>query len=113
MQPSAKFEKNVRTIARKNRRIARGHTTYIDETGILRKRATESVASGLPIKGLLTMVLGFILFKSVVLASIGEASYGQRLDLLTSGTPFEQVGAWALGIDPVTAIIGGMLNPLF
>jgi hypothetical protein len=113
MQASLKFDKRVRTIARKNRRLARGHTSYIDETGVIRKRPARGMGRGLPIKGLLLMGLGFTLFKAIVLASLSPSGYAQRLALLESGTVFEQAGAWALQIDPVTRTLGGMLNPLF
>ncbi|MGX9355403.1 hypothetical protein ACS3SW_09645 [Roseobacteraceae bacterium S113] len=113
MDASLKFDKRVRTIARKNRRIARGHTSYIDATGVIRKKPSGSVLSGVPIKGLLMMVIGFAVFKAIVLASAGKATYESRVDILASGTPFEQAGAWVMQIDPATQFLAALFGPLF
>lgn len=110
MDASLKFDKRVRTIARKNRRIARGHTTYIDALGVVRKKPARR-GINLPIQGLIMLVLGFALFKGVILASAGQAVYDTRLEVLASGNVFEQAGAWALQIDPVTRVIAALLGP--
>ena len=109
MDASLKFDKRVRTIARKNRRIARGHTSYIDAMGVIRKKPKRSVLN-LPIKGVLMLVLGFAIFKAVILAADGRGAYERRLDLLAEGTIFEQVGAWVLQIDPVTRVLAGLFG---
>lgn len=109
MEASLKFDKRVRTIARKNRRIARGHTTYIDSMGIVRKKSVKR-GPHIPFRGLFTIALGFCLFKAVVLASAGSKVYDTRLDGMLGGTAFEQAGAWALQIDPVTRFMAGIIG---
>ena len=112
MEASLKFDKRVRTIARKNRRIARGHTTYIDAMGVVRKRPSRSGMS-LPLTGLMTIAAGFIFFKAVILASAGKPVYLNRVEVLAEGTIFEQAAAWTLQIDPVTRIVASILSPIF
>lgn len=112
MQASAEFDKRVRSIARKNRQLARGRKTYVDETGVIRHRAVRQ-KSAIPFKAIVLFALGFIAFKSLVLASAGAEDYAKRLALLETGTLFERAGAWALQIDPVTEFVGTKLDPLF
>ncbi|WP_425037771.1 hypothetical protein [Primorskyibacter sp. S187A] len=113
MDASLKFDKRVRTIAKKNRRIARGHTTYIDAMGVIRKRPSRGIVSNIPFKGIIYLFLGFSIFKAVALASAGSATYAARLGLLESGTLFERAGAWVLQIDPVTRFLAGIFAPIF
>ena len=112
MQASVDFDKRVRSIARKNRQLARGRKTYVDEQGVIRQKPTRQ-RSAIPYKAVALFALGFIAFKSLVLASDGLEDYNKRLALLETGTMFEKLGAWALQIDPVTEFVGTKLDPLF
>lgn len=109
MDSSLKFDKRVRTIARKNRRLARGYTTYIDEMGVLRKKQTRQ-GPQVPVRGLILLTIGFTMFKAFVLVNIGRAAYDLRIDTLNSGTIFEQAGAWMLQVDPLTRFAAGLLS---
>ena len=53
-----------------------------------------------------------ILYKAVMLAWLGDASYLDRLNELNNGTIAEQAGAWVLQIDPVTRAIADFVQPL-
>lgn len=104
------FDKRVRKIAKKNRRIARGSEKYIDATGIMRERPKRSVTN-FPLKGLFLVALGFFAFKGFLLAHQGVDQYNDRLALLQSGTIFEQAGAWMMQIEPVAARFAGFFSP--
>lgn len=104
------FDKRVRKIARKNRRLARGSEKYIDATGVMRERPRRSITN-LPIKGLFLVALGFFAFKGFLLAHQGVEGYKDRLEVLNNGTVFEQFGAWLMQIEPVTARFAGFFAP--
>lgn len=53
-----------------------------------------------------------IAFKAVLYATLGGATYTNRVNDLASGTVIEQAGAWVMAADPITvwlAIQGKML----
>lgn len=105
------FDKRVRRIARKNRRLARGHVNFIDGTGIIRQRPRRRIG-GLPIRGLFLIFFGFFGFKGLLIAHQGPEQYNDRLALLADGTIFEQAAAWAMQIEPVALRFAAFIAPL-
>jgi hypothetical protein len=105
------FDKRLRRIQRRNRRLSRGAVPYIDSTGLVTFRPRRQ-GLRLPLRGLLLLVVGFIAFKGLVLAHLGTDLYQDRLALLRAGTVIEQGGAWAMQIDPATEWVAGQLWPL-
>ncbi len=104
------FDKRVRKIARKNRKLVRGSEKYIDAMGVMRQRPKRRLPS-LPIKGLLTLAFGFFAFKGFLLAHQGGVQYEDRLAILQGGTVFEQAGAWMMQIEPITQRFAGFFAP--
>lgn len=105
------FDKRVRKISRKNRRLARGSEKYIDAMGIMRERPVRRLPT-FPIKGLLILTLGLFAFKGILLAHQGQVGYDDRLALLQEGTAFEQAGAWLMQVDPISARFAEVFAPL-
>ena len=48
-----------------------------------------------------------------MLAALGEADYLERVALLEAGNRMEQIGAWLMQIDPVTAWAAPQITALF
>lgn len=105
------FDKRVHRIARKNRKLARGHVNFIDRAGLIRQRPRRSLAA-LPLRGLMIIGLGFVGFKGLLIAHQGPVQYDEKLALLAEGSIFEQGAAWAMEIEPVSRTVAGMLAPL-
>lgn len=105
------FDKRVNRIARKNRKLVRGHVNFIDPTGVIRERPRRGV-HGVPLRGLLVTGLGFLGFKGLLIAHQGPVQYEDKLALLSEGTIFERGAAWAMQIEPVSQLIAGFLAPL-
>jgi len=105
------FDKRVRRISRRNRKLARGHVNYIDSTGIIRQRARLGLG-GLPIRGLLLIAFSFFCFKGLLIAHQGSVQYNDRLTLLQEGTIFEQAAGWAMQIEPVSLKFAAFLSIL-
>ncbi len=62
---------------------------------------------------LMALVFGFILFKAVVMASIGGDVYRQSVDLLGQGNYIDQAGAFLMRPDFATQFFANELSPLF
>ncbi|AKO97986.1 MAG: hypothetical protein RID15_00600 [Marinovum algicola] len=105
------FDKRVNRIARKNRKLARGHVNFIDRTGVIRQRPRRGL-TGVPLRGLLTIGLGFVGFKGLLIAHQGPVQYEDKLALLAEGTIFEQGAAWAMQIEPVSQAVARFIAPL-
>ncbi len=52
-------------------------------------------------------------FKALLLASMGEPAYVEKLVGLKSGGTVDRVGAYVMAIDPFTETIAGALSPYF
>jgi len=99
------FVSRVKNVDGKHARlVSYGYTSRIDKNGIIvvKPRAKRI---RLPIKGLLVLVVIFLGFKALVLATSGSETYNERLVVLENGTAFEALGAKILSIDPATQFI--------
>ncbi|WP_323765639.1 hypothetical protein [Marinovum sp.] len=105
------FDKRVNRIAKKNRKMARGHVNFIDRTGLVRQRPRRSL-SAVPLRGLLVIGLGFVGFKGLLIAHQGPVQYEEKLALLAEGSIFEQGAAWAMQIEPASQTLARFLSPL-
>lgn len=103
------FDKRVRKISRRNRRLARGSRKYIDAMGVIRERPTTRM-SAIPFKGMVLTAFCLFAFKGFLLAVQGPERYADRLQILQDGTAFERGGAWVMQIDPVTQRFAGLFS---
>ncbi len=94
-----------------SRLVRRGYTTRVDHNGLIvvqpKKRRLH-----FPARGAFLLVLGFFLFKAVMLSANGPATYGERLEQLESGTILEVMAARTLSIDPATQFLADQIGPL-
>ncbi|KNG94777.1 hypothetical protein [Pseudaestuariivita atlantica] len=104
----ASFDKRLRQIDRKNRKLARGYRNKIMPNGLIQPKAVRRFH--FPLKGFLLLVAGFFIFKAFMLASVGPVTYEDRLAVLGEGTAVEQGGAWMMQVDPVTAYIARFMG---
>ncbi len=104
------FIKRLNFLGRKHAKMSQGYTTKVGKDGLIRV-TPKSKRRGFPIRGLILTVLGFFVFKAIMLASFGPVTYQDRLALLENGTVVEMAGAKVLGIDPITAAIADLVGP--
>lgn len=105
------FVKRLDLLGRKHDKMTRGYTTKVGRDGLIRvtpKRAKR----GFPIKGAILLVIGFFVLKAFMVASVGPVSYEERLSTLQNGSVFEQYGAMALSIDPITQGLATQMGSL-
>ncbi|WP_372609778.1 hypothetical protein [Aquicoccus sp.] len=106
------FEKRLTRIGSTRRRVARGlsYAPVVGPDGMVVVRPRRSGPS-IPVKGLIYLILGFCLFKSVAIAHLGATGYAGHIDEMKQGTIFEQAGAWALQPDRVSVRIASTISP--
>lgn len=105
------FDKRLRRITRRHRRLSHGYVTSVNHDGLIIARPRR-YGPRFPWKGLMVTVALFLLFKGFLYANLGEATYNERVAKLHEGTIAEKVGAYAMQADPATLFIGQQLAPL-
>ncbi|MDJ0822438.1 MAG: hypothetical protein QNJ09_11620 [Paracoccaceae bacterium] len=106
------FQKRERAVRRKHQRMARGYVTKLGKDGLIEQRP-DNKSGGIFTRLLLVTAIAFMAFKCLMLAALGEADYLERVALLEAGNRMEQIGAWLMQIDPVTAWAAPQITALF
>lgn len=107
------FHKRLAMLGRKHAAMAKGYVMRMRPDGLIVVHTKRPNKLRLvPLKGLVLLVLGFCAFKALMLSSVGEATYNERVAKLEQGTVIEQGGAWLMQVDPATAMVAGLLKPI-
>ena len=106
------YNRRQEAIRRKHERMAKGYVTKLHKNGTY-VQVPDSKVGGTSFRMILWAAAAFVLFKGFVLAWLGQASYEAHLDTLSHGSLYEQVGAWFMQVDPVTAQLSGFLSLFF
>lgn len=106
-----KFEVRMNRINRRHQRLSRGYVMSVNHDGLViaEPKARSSI---IPWRGILFVLAGTLIVKSVMLAQVGPEAYEARVATLASGNQLEQVGAYLLSADPVTQWIASQVAPL-
>lgn len=107
----ADFNKRLSVLGRKHQAMSRGFTTAMRSDGLIVVRPNRALRRGFPLKGLLALVFGFFVFKAIMLSSLGEITYNERVAKLKQGSALEQGGSWLMQIDPATSFLAGFVEP--
>lgn len=110
-QSQSDFNKRISSVSRKHSAMSRGYRTVMRSDGLIVVKPKRRLLRGFPIKGLLGLVLGFFVFKALMLASLSEITYNERVAKLNQGGVIEQGGAWVMQIDPATRFLSGFIAP--
>lgn len=105
------FAQRVNSIEKKNRRFSDGYRLEVSDTGLIVQRSVRK-RRFMPWRSLLMIVVGFMLFKALILTNLGAQEYDRRLAGLASGTGFEAMGASIMKRDPVTEWISGAFGQI-
>ncbi len=105
------FDKRLNRIGRRRARLVQGYTSKVGKDGLIVFRPARS-RGGFPVRGFVFLVIGFFCFKALILAHLGEAVYGQRVEALAAGSVLEQAGALVMQADPVSFGIADLIRPI-
>ncbi len=104
------FDRRLKMIGKKRARLANGYVSQVGKDGLVIFRPKRR-SGGFPIKGLALLVLGFFVFKGLILAHLGEGTFETRLATLSQGSVVEQTGAWIMQPDVVSQAIAQQVRP--
>lgn len=110
MASAQSFERRLKLINKKRARLADGYVSKVGKDGLIVFRPKRR-EGGFPIKGLALLVLGFFVFKGVILAHLGDGTFEARLAQLSQGSTVEQAGAFIMQPDLVSQAIAQQLRP--
>ncbi|MDQ2091877.1 hypothetical protein NO357_18395 [Marimonas arenosa] len=97
-------------IERAHRRAPKGRGQIVGPDGLLVVRKRRSAPAISP-RGVLYLLFGFILFKSIALAQFGESGYMERINGLQSGTLVEKAGALVMQPDRFSIGLAKQIAP--
>ncbi len=105
------FDKRLSRIQRGRARMVHGYVSVVGKDGLIVMKPRRK-KSGLPVRALMIIAVGFLIFKGLLLANLGPVTYDERLERLQQGTLVEQSGAWVMQADPVSAFLATKIRPL-
>lgn len=105
------FSNRVSRISQRHGAMSNGYSATLTGDGLIIVRPRRFQFK-LPVRGFVLLMAVFMLFKGFMLASLGDASYNERLTLLNSGTVYEQAGAFVMGIDPVSQTLADAIRAI-
>ncbi|WP_417241695.1 hypothetical protein [Celeribacter sp.] len=106
------FEKRLTKVEVQRRKLDRGAVYSVNQDGLILARPRRH-ASRSPLRLVFFTLLGVLLFKALVLASLGTVSYNARVATLQDGTVVERIGAWIMTADPSTVWVAKQGKLLF
>ncbi len=109
----SQFEKRLDSLERKHRELSKGYVAKINPDGLITVAPKPSKRTGLTVRVIVLIAVGFITFKALALAIIGFPIYETRLEGLAEGSMIEQTIAWVMQIDPVSQSIASFVLTAF
>lgn len=106
------FGARIKNVQRKHLRMARGDDAKVGRDGLIVFRPKRRKA-GLPLRWIVVALAGGIVFKGLIIANLGAAAYGDRIEALRAGSVVEQIGATVMQPDPASLYISAKLSPIF
>ena len=106
------FERRLNRLAQKHGAPSAGHAGTLsgDRQIVPRPRRLRF---RLHLRAFVLLMIAFMAFKAIMLASLGDAVYGARVMMLARGTIPEEIAAVVMGLDPVSKLVGELLGPFF
>ena len=105
------FQKRLRRIVREHQRMSNGATHVMRADGLIVARP-RVYNPKFPLRGLVLLLGAAILFKGFIYATLGSATYADRVGQLASGSIAEQAGAWVMQPDLATLAVAQFLNAI-
>lgn len=107
----AQFEKRLRRINKRHRKLARGYVTSVNHDGLIIAKPQRHAR--FPWKGVALIFVALFVFKGFLHAQLGAATFDDRVGKLANGTTVEKAGAWVMQADPVTLWVSGQVTAFF
>ena len=104
------FENRMKRLVAKHTAMSRGYTARLRPDGLI---VAEPCRPPSPVRGrsLLVVLLAFLMFKGILIASLGGPSYDARVHELWGGNVAEKAGAVIMFPDPVSRMVSAAIGP--
>lgn len=106
-----RFDDRLQRIERKRRTMAKGYELHMQSDGLIVARPRRARGSRISPRGVVLFFGGALVFKGVLIASLGPVAYEERVSALTAGTALEQAGAMIMQMDPIAREIASWITP--
>lgn len=98
------FDNRLRRINKSRVKLARGYVSVVGDDGLIVVKPKRRRAS-FHLRALAFVIVGFMGFKVLILAALGQPVYEDRVETLRQGSTVERAGAWVMQPDPVTVLL--------
>ena len=103
------FDNRLRRINKSRVKLASGYVSVVGDDGLIvvkprRRRST------LPLRALVFVIIGFLGFKVMIMAALGQPVYEDRVETLRAGSTVERAGAWVMQADPWGVMLADKLR---
>ncbi len=105
------FNKRLVSLGRKHEAMTHGYKTSMRSDGLIVVKPKRRSRLGFPLKLIILIAIGFFSFKALMLASLGDITYNERVAKLDQGSSVERGGAYVMQIEPVTQFLSGFVAP--
>lgn len=105
------FGRRVDRLSYKHRAMSRGYAAVLRDDGLL-VAAPARRGSGQSLRVIVACALWLTFFKALLVATVGGASYDDRVARLAEGNMAEAAGAWVMQADPVTRALAAQMARL-
>lgn len=98
------FDNRLRRINTSRIKLANGYVSVVGDDGLIvvKPRRRRNM---LPLRALAFVIIGFMGFKVMILAALGEPVYQDRVETLRAGSTVERAGAWVMQADPISTSV--------
>jgi uncharacterized membrane protein YoaT (DUF817 family) len=104
------FANRVARVNKRHRAMANGYSARLRGDGLIVVQPRQ-FRLRMPARGFVLLMICFMIFKSFLVSYLGQSEYESRRAALETGK-FGAVGAWIMGVDPVTQVIGNLFDTL-
>lgn len=105
-----KFSDRIARLEHKHGAMSNGYTLRVQADGLIVARPQKS-RRGVSALAVALFVAAFVLFKGVMIAHVGVATYEERVSDLRTGNMAEQAGAVVLQPGPVSDWVSQKMRP--
>lgn len=103
------FDNRLKRINKTRVKLSRGYESFVGADGLIIVKPKRPRGQ-FPFRGVFLLIVGFIGFKAMILATLGQPVFEDRVATLRAGTFVEQMGAVIMQTDPLTVMIAEQLR---
>lgn len=109
-ESQTQFNQRLRRLDHKHKAMARGRETVMRPDGLIMTAPLPTRDRG-QVRPVAILIVAFLLFKAILIVSVGDATYKERVQELRHGNLVEHAGAVLMQVGPVSNFLALQLRP--